>query len=98
MGYDGLSVLNNYVDGVPSEPFDSSPWQWWDTAPVQAYDDANGTNILATQLTLNPTMGEAEAMEWIEQMVDYNTPRMALPWVQRRKPPSQVGFATSTRF
>jgi len=79
MGYDGLfPVLNNYVDGVPSEPFDSSPWQWWDTAPVQAYDDANGTNILATQLTLNPTMGEAEAMEWIEQMVDYNTPRMAL--------------------
>ena len=42
------------------------------------YDDANGTNILATQLTLNPTMGEAEAMEWIEQMVDYNTPRGAL--------------------
>ncbi len=79
MGYDGLfPVLNNYVDGVPSEPFDSSPWQWWDTAPVQAYDDANGTNILATQLTLNPTMGEAEAMEWVEQMVDYNTPRMAL--------------------
>ena len=79
LGYDGLfPVLNSYVDGMPTEPFDSSPWQWWDQAPVAAYDAANGTNILATQLTLNPTMGEDEAMGWIEQMIDYNTPRMGL--------------------
>ncbi len=79
LGYDGLfPVLNSYVDGIPTEPYDSSPWQWWDQAPVAAYDEANGTNILATQLTLNPTMGEEEAMGWIEQMIDYNTPRMGL--------------------
>jgi acetyl esterase/lipase len=79
LGYDGLfPVLNSYVDGSPTEPFDSSPWQWWDQAAVAAYDEAYGTNILATQLTLNPTMGEDEAMGWIEQMVDYNTPRMGL--------------------
>ena len=78
-GFDGLfPVQNSYVDGVPTEPYDSSPWQWWDQAPVAAYDEANGTNILATQLTLNPTMGEEEAMSWIEQIVDYNTPRMGL--------------------
>ncbi len=78
-GWDGLfPVLNNYVDGVPTEPADASPWQWFDEAAVQAYDDANGTNILATQLTLNPTMGEAEAMFWIDQIVDYNSPRMGL--------------------
>ena len=34
--------------------------------------------FLATQLTLNPTMGEAEAMFWIDQIVDYNSPRMGL--------------------
>ena len=78
-GFDGLfPVQNSYVDGVPTEPYDSSPWQWWDQATVAAYDEANGTNILATQLTLNPTMGEEEAMSWIEQIVDYNTPRMGL--------------------
>ena len=78
-GWDGLfPVFNSYVDGVATEPFDSSPWQWYSEAAVQAYDDANGTNILATQLTLNPTMGEAEAMFWIDQIVDYNSPRMGL--------------------
>ena len=78
-GWDGLfPVLNDYVDGVPTEPFDSSPWQWWSEAAVQAYDDAAGTNILATQLTLNPTMGEAEALYWIDQIMEYNTPRMGL--------------------
>ena len=79
-GWDGLfPVLNSYnEEGVPTEPFDSSPWQWWSEAATQAYDDANGTTILATQLTLNPTMGEAEAMGWIDQIMDYNTPRMGL--------------------
>jgi acetyl esterase/lipase len=79
-GWDGLfPVLNSYnEEGVPTEPFDSSPWQWWSEAATQAYDDAYGTTILATQLTLNPTMGEAEAMGWIDQIMDYNTPRMGL--------------------
>ncbi|MCH1576512.1 MAG: hypothetical protein L7S67_09575, partial [Flavobacteriales bacterium] len=78
-GWDGLfPVLNSYVDGAATEPFDSSPWQWYSEAAVQAYDDANGTTILPTQLSLNPTMGEAEAMFWIDQIVDYNTPRMGL--------------------
>ena len=79
-GWDGLfPVFNSYnEEGVATEPFDSSPWQWWSEAATQAYDDANGTTIVATQLTLNPTMGEAEAMGWIDQIVDYNTPRMGL--------------------
>ena len=78
-GWDGLfPVFNSYVDGAATEPFDSSPWQWFSEDAVQAYDDANGTTILATQLTLNPTMGEAEAMFWIDQIVDYNSPRMGL--------------------
>lgn len=78
-GYDGLfPIQNSYVDGVPTEPYDSSPWQWWDQATVAAYDEAYGTNILATQLTLNPTMSETESLFWTDQIVDYNTPRMAL--------------------
>ena len=31
------------------EPFDSSPWQWWDGATAQAYDAANGTSVWATR-------------------------------------------------
>ena len=78
-GWDGLfPVYNSYVDGVATEPFDSSPWQWFSEAAVQAYDDANGTTILATQLSLNPTMSEAEAQFWIGEIVNYNSPRMGL--------------------
>ena len=78
-GWDGLfPVFNSYVDGVPTEPFDSSPWQWFNEDVVASVDAAQGTNILATQLTLNPTMGEAEAMSRIDQIMDYNTPRMGL--------------------
>tara|TARA_B100001057_G_scaffold500625_2_gene616727 strand:+ start:3858 stop:5525 length:1668 start_codon:yes stop_codon:yes gene_type:complete len=77
-GMDGLyPVLNNYVDGEPSEPFDSSPWQWWDVAITQAVDTANGTNIAATQLSLNPTMGPDEALPWIDIIQGYTAPRMA---------------------
>ena len=77
-GMDGLyPVLNNYVDGAPSEPFDSSPWQWWDVAITQAVDSANGTNITATQLSLNPTMGPDEALPWIDVIQGYTAPRMA---------------------
>jgi acetyl esterase/lipase len=78
-GWDGLyPVMNNYVGGLPSEPYDSSPWQWWDVATTSAVDAANGTNISATQLTLNPTMGQAEAMEWIDVIQDYTAPRLAV--------------------
>lgn len=78
-GMDGLyPVLNNYVDGAPSEPFDSSPWQWWDVATVQAVDSAQGTSIAATQLTLNPTMGPDEALPWIDIIQGYTAPRMAV--------------------
>lgn len=77
-GLDGLyPVLNNYVDGAPSEPYDSSPWQWWDVATTQLVDSANGTNITATQLTLNPTMGPEEALPWIDIIQGYTAPRMA---------------------
>jgi hypothetical protein len=70
--------LNNYVDGAPSEPFDSSPWQWWNYDEVAAVDAMFGTNVAATQLSLNPTMGPDEALFWIDQIVDYNSPRMGL--------------------
>jgi hypothetical protein len=78
-GMDGLyPVLNNYVDGAPSEPSDSSPWQWWDVAITQAVDSANGTNIAGTQLSLNPTMGPGEALPWIDIIQGYTAPRMAV--------------------
>ena len=78
-GWDGLfPVLNSYVDGAATEPYDSAPWQWWSEAAVGAYDDFAGTSILPTQLSLNPTMGPAEAAGWINEILDYNTPRMGL--------------------
>ena len=77
-GMDGLyPVLNNYVDGAPTEPYDSSPWQWWDVATTQAVDSANSSNIAATQLGLNPTMGVEEAMAWLDIIQGYTAPRMA---------------------
>ena len=39
---------------------------------------ANGTNIAATQLTLNPTMGPAEAAYWINEITNYTAPRLAV--------------------
>lgn len=77
-GMDGLyPVLNNYVDGAPSEPFDSSPWQWWDVAVTQAVDSANGSNIAGNGLMMNPTMGVEEAMPWLDIIQGYTAPRMA---------------------
>jgi hypothetical protein len=76
-GMDGLyPVLNSYVDGAPTEPFDSSPWQWWDVAMTQMVDTANGSNIAATQLSLNPTMGPEEALPWMDIIQAYTAPRM----------------------
>ena len=78
-GFDGLfPILNSYVDGVPTEPFDSSPWQWWDQDIAQAYDAANGTNVWATQMTLNPTMSEEESNYWLDIIQAYTAPRLAL--------------------
>jgi hypothetical protein len=78
-GWDGLyPVMNNYEDGAPTEPFDGSPWQWWDVATTQMVDEANGTSIAATQLTLNPTMGPEEALPWIDIIQDYTAPRLAV--------------------
>jgi len=78
-GSDGLfPVLNNYVDGAPTQPYDGSPWQWWDEAAAQAYDAANGTAIWATQMTLNPDMGPTEANMWIDVIQGYTAPRLAL--------------------
>lgn len=77
-GMDGLyPVLNNYVDGAPSEPFDSSPWQWWDVAVTQAVDSANGSNIAGNGLMMNPTMGAEEALPWLDIIQGYTAPRMA---------------------
>ena len=73
-GWDGLyPVQNNYVNGVPTEPFDGSPWAWWDYDAVAAIDP----ELAATQLTLNPTMGPAEANYWIDIIQEYTAPRLA---------------------
>ena len=64
-------------------------------APVQAYDD-NGTNILATQLTLNQQW--VRLKQWNDRADgDYNTPLWPWPWVAT-EPPSQVGFAIDEIF
>lgn len=78
-GWDGLyPVRNSYAGGVPTQPYDGSPWAWWDVATVQAVDAANGTSIAATQLTLNPNMGPDEALAYIDTIQGYTAPRLAL--------------------
>lgn len=78
-GMDGLyPILNNYIDGSPTEPFDASPWNWFEVGAVQAYDNANGTNLAPLALTLNPTMGPEEAALWLDVITNYTAPRMAL--------------------
>ena len=91
-GWDGLFPVMNQLDanGNPTEPYDSAPWQWWD------YDAAALINptVAATQLSLNPTMGEAEAMSWIDQIDDYNTPRMGISMGLL----NENSFNTGTRY
>ena len=78
MGMDGLyPVLNDYVNGSPTQPFDGAPWQWWDVATTQMVDSANGSTIAATQLTLNPNMGPLEGRAYCDTIVGYSAPRLA---------------------
>ena len=78
-GLDGLyPVLNDYVAGSPTQPFDSAPWQWWDVATAELVDAANGTTITETQLTLNPNMGPCEGHAYCDTIVGYAAPRMAV--------------------
>ena len=78
MGMDGLyPVLNDYVSGTPTQPFDGAPWQWWDVATTEMVDAANGTSIAATQLTLNPNMGPLEGRAYCDTIVGYSAPRLA---------------------
>ena len=77
-GWDGLyPVLNDYVDGSPTQPFDGAPWQWWDVATTELVDAANGTTVAQTQLTLNPNMGPLEGRAYCDTIVGYAAPRMA---------------------
>jgi hypothetical protein len=43
---------------------------------TQMVDTVNGSNITATQLSLNPTMGPEEAMPWLDIIQAYTAPRM----------------------
>jgi len=78
LGMDGLyPVLNDYVNGQPTQPFDGAPWQWWDVATTEMVDAANGTSIAATQLTLNPNMGPLEGRAYCDTIIGYSAPRLA---------------------
>ena len=78
MGMDGMyPVINDYVNGQPTQPFDGAPWQWWDVAMTEMVDAANGTTIAATQLTLNPNMGPLEGRAYCDTIMGYSAPRLA---------------------
>lgn len=78
MGMDGMyPVINDYVNGQPTQPFDGAPWQWWDVAMTEMVDAANGTSIAATQLTLNPNMGPLEGRAYCDTIMGYSAPRLA---------------------
>ncbi len=66
-GIEGLYPVN----GNAAAPFDSDPWNWWDTAVISRISPQNNLNGLAT----NPDMSAAKARRYIDTIIGYFAPR-----------------------
>ncbi len=68
-GIEGLYPVNG------TNPFDSDPWNWWDTTIMSAiqkqFGYGNNTNGLATQ----PDMSAAKSRRYIDTIIAYYAPR-----------------------
>jgi len=63
---------NDGIEGLypvtGDNPFDSDPWNWWDTTVIVAANSRNG-------LLTNPNMSAAKARRYIDTLIGYFAPR-----------------------
>jgi len=70
-GIEGLYPIN----GNPLNPFDSDPWNWWDTTFMGAIERQFGTGNNTNGLRTNPDMSAAKAKRYIDTIIGYYAPR-----------------------
>lgn len=68
---DGYYGLYPFVRPA-TQPFDSSPWDWWDTQFVSSVAPTNNSNGLLT----NPDMSATKARTFIDTIQAYTAPRL----------------------
>lgn len=71
----------------PSFPIDGAPWEWWDRPTIQAATGsafyvypipANGREADSLSMITNPFMSEAKAKAYIDTIVNFVAPRIAV--------------------
>ena len=70
-GIEGLCPLN----GSALTPFDSDPWNWWDTTVMGAIERQSGRLNNTNGLAQNPDMSAAKARRYIDTIIAYFAPR-----------------------
>lgn len=70
-GIEGLYPIN----GNALNPYDSDPWNWWDTAVIAAVERVAKTGNNTNGLLTNPDMSAAKARRYIDTMIAYYAPR-----------------------
>jgi len=78
-GYDGLFPIDGLANG-------SAPWEWWaDTSYLRSYLTGSGaftqaeiTEVNTNGYKSNPFVSKARAMRYIDTMVSYVAPRLAV--------------------
>ncbi|MFN5249455.1 MAG: T9SS type A sorting domain-containing protein [Bacteroidota bacterium] len=76
--------LNNGLDGlfpIAGAANGSGPYEWWDTAAIKALGLPNAATIIANGNASNPLhkiLGKTRAMLYIDSMMGYVAPRLAV--------------------
>jgi hypothetical protein len=73
-GYDGLFPIAGAANG-------SGPYEWWDTAAIKALGVPNAAKVIANGNASNPLhkiFGKTRAMLYIDSMMGYVAPRLAV--------------------
>lgn len=70
-GIEGLMPLN----GTALTPFDSDPWNWWDTTVMSAIEKQSGRLNNTNGLAQNPDMSADKARRYIDTIIGYFAPR-----------------------
>lgn len=87
VGRTRTSGVANLYPFFPPTQLDGAPWEWWSRSDVQSktftffYSQAipaNGREADSLSMLTNPTMSEAKARAYIDTIVKFVTPRIAL--------------------
>ena len=79
--------VKNLFPLSPAYPVDGAPWEWWDRAAIQATTGgafyvypmpANGREADSLSMLTNPFMSEAKAKAYIDTVVNFVAPRIAV--------------------